>query len=398
MDVARPLEAIAGFASLLREHGLQVGIAEQQAMVQAALVVPISQTRRLDAAWRSIACQNSKQWQQWSALFERYWYPSRIKGTVKTSGQTRQARHSRDMRQLVQDLQNQLEASSRPNQSAPQGRDSALDAVAQANDDMLSRAQGGASRTEALDDRSRSQWLPQDLSRLQNLADLLAKRLRKRLTRRWQDHPQGRRLDIRRSCRMSLATGGVPIRPAWRRPRREQPQLFVLVDVSRSMETHAQLFLRFSRAFIAAMQTRVFVFHTRLAEITPLLKRDSLHVQEKINAVTAGFAGGTRIATSVMDFQTVHARAQLRRGSLVWVFSDGYDADEPEQLAHQLRALVHRGARIDWFHPGPKTPRSAALQSCSTLIRAFHRIDSLRDLENLAKSFNIDFTRTKKYQ
>ncbi|MEY3105272.1 MAG: hypothetical protein RJA72_1304, partial [Pseudomonadota bacterium] len=80
MDVARPLEAIAGFASLLREHGLQVGIAEQQAMVQAALVVPIGQTRRLDAAWRSIACQNSKQWQQWSALFERYWYPSRIKG------------------------------------------------------------------------------------------------------------------------------------------------------------------------------------------------------------------------------------------------------------------------------------------------------------------------------
>ncbi|NBT71974.1 MAG: VWA domain-containing protein, partial [Betaproteobacteria bacterium] len=154
------------------------------------------------------------------------------------------------------------------------------------------------------------------------------------------------------------------------------------------METHAQLFLRVARAFVAAMQSRVFVFHTRLTEVTPLLKRDSLHVQEKINAVTAGFAGGTRIATSVMDFHKIHARAQLRRGSRVWVFSDGYDADEPEQLADQLRALVQRGALIDWFHPGSKIPSSAALRPCSTIIRNFHRMDSLRDLETLSKILN----------
>ncbi|NBQ79084.1 MAG: VWA domain-containing protein [Betaproteobacteria bacterium] len=356
MEHARPLEAIAGFAAMLREHGLKVGIPEQQAMVHAALALPPARYPCLEAAWRAITCQSAAQWKSWSALFEQYWYPHRLKGQVKTSGQTRHARHRPDIRQLVQELQSQLGATKRPQDVASKAMDSA--------------------------------WLPQDLSRLQMLADLIAMRLRKRLSRRWQDDQNGRRLDIRRTCRRSLATGGIPLRPAWRRSRPEQPQLFVLVDVSRSMETHAQLFLRVARAFVAAMQSRVFVFHTRLTEVTPLLKRDSLHVQEKINAVTAGFAGGTRIATSVMDFHKIHARAQLRRGSRVWVFSDGYDADEPEQLADQLRALVQRGALIDWFHPGSKIPSSAALRPCSTIIRNFHRMDSLRDLETLSKILN----------
>ena len=35
--LAEPLASIAGFAALLRDHGLKVGIAEQQAMVRAAL-------------------------------------------------------------------------------------------------------------------------------------------------------------------------------------------------------------------------------------------------------------------------------------------------------------------------------------------------------------------------
>ncbi|MDE2296783.1 MAG: hypothetical protein KGK18_01315, partial [Burkholderiales bacterium] len=44
---ARPLESIAGFAALLRDHGLKVGVAEQQAMVNAALRVPLERAAQL---------------------------------------------------------------------------------------------------------------------------------------------------------------------------------------------------------------------------------------------------------------------------------------------------------------------------------------------------------------
>jgi uncharacterized protein with von Willebrand factor type A (vWA) domain len=382
---AEPLQAIAGFAALLREHGLKVGVAEQQAFVRAALAMPVQRSLQVGAAWRAIACHDARSWRQWPELFERYWMPHRSSGRVRVSGQTRPAR---SLQQVVQQLQQSLADSG---SAPPQGRqslDTALHSAPEAQGgsetDAAPRAQGGASRTEALHDRSLSQWLPQDLSRLDNLAERIARRLRVRLTRRWQDQPRGARLDLRRTLRASLKTGGVPISPAWRRQRREKPRVFMLVDVSRSMETHAQLFLRIARAFVLALGARVFVFHTRLAEVTPLLLRDSAAVQEKINAVTAGFGGGTRIATSLADFHGVHARAQLNRSAQVWVLSDGFDADEPQCLAEELAALRRRGARVTWFHPAEQRPASQAVQAAVPLISRFVRLNSLRDLARAA--------------
>jgi len=374
---AQPLEAIAGFAALLRDHGLKVGIAEQRAMVRAALALPVERARALDPAWRAIACHDARDWKRWPDLFERYWHPERQRGSVRASGQTRPERQARDLRQIVQSLHDSL------GQPGNGRADTALDGP-EGEAGGPERARGGASRTEALHDRSLSEWLPQDLALLDQIAERIARRLRRRLTRRWRDDPRGARLDLRRTLRASLGTGGLPLAPAWRRQRREKPRVFILVDVSRSMETHAQLFLRIARAFVLALQARVFVFHTRLAEVTPLLQRDSANVQEKINAVTAGFGGGTRIATSVADFHRVHARAQLGRNARVWLLSDGFDADEPQRLAEELAAVRAHGARITWFHPGEAAPASAALKPCRPLIERFVRLNRLRDLATAA--------------
>jgi len=345
-----------------------------------ALHLPIDRAAHLDAAWRAIACHDARDWRRWPDLFERYWHPHRTKGTSRVSGETRP---SRNLQQLVQSLHDGLAGAPRSASS-----DTALQAAEPAQSESPSeRARGGASRTDPLHDRSLSQWLPQDLAQLERLAEQIAQRLRKRLTRRWHDHPTGRRLDVRRTLRASLRTGGLPLHPVWRAPRRERPRLFMLVDVSRSMETHAQLFLRIARAFVSAMGARVFVFHTRLAEVTPLLRSDSAAVQEKVNAVTAGFGGGTRIATSVADFHAVHARAQLTRRSRVWVLSDGFDADAPERLAEELARVRARGARIDWFHPADNAPASQAMQAVRAqggLVERFHRLNSLRDLAAVA--------------
>jgi uncharacterized protein with von Willebrand factor type A (vWA) domain len=128
----------------------------------------------------------------------------------------------------------------------------------------------------------------------------------------------------------------------------------------------------------------VFVFHTRLAEVTPLLQRDSAAVQEKVNAVTAGFGGGTRIATSLADFHRVHAKAQLGRSARVWILSDGFDADEPGRLAEELAVVRSRGAHVVWWHPSPGRPASDAIQAALPLIDRFIRLASLRDLAQAA--------------
>ena len=107
---AQPLESIAGFAALLRDHGLQVGVAEQRAMVQAALRLPIERAAQLDPAWRAIACHDARDWRRWPELFERYWHPQRTRGQVRVSGQTRP---SRNLQQLVQSLHEGMAAGAR---------------------------------------------------------------------------------------------------------------------------------------------------------------------------------------------------------------------------------------------------------------------------------------------
>ncbi len=378
-----PSERLASFAGLLREHGLTVGVAEQQAMLQTALHFGPLQEKPLKAAWRAIACHSHREWQLWPDVYERFWHPEKLRGGVKVSGQTRP---SRNLRQSVQALHDQMDAAQQPKTQAARQQ-----AASQTAGDMPSvgldehnagipRAQGGASRTEALHQRDGQMWLPQELNALQQLARQITAKLQPRPTRRWRLAPRGQRLDLRQTLRRSVAWGGELMQPAWKVKRLEPPRLFILADVSRSMESHAALFLRVARAFALEADARVFVFHTRLAEVTSYMQRDTPAIQEKVNAVTAGFGGGTRIAASLQDFARQHARAQLNRGSRVWVFSDGFDTDAPELLSAAMQEVRARGARITWFHPTRQVPAAAAVQQARRCIERFVPFASLADL------------------
>lgn len=377
-----PSERLAGFAALLREHGLTVGVAEQQAMLQAALYFGPVHERPLQAAWRAIACHSQREWQLWPDVYERFWHPEKLRGGVKVSGQTRP---SRNLRQSVQAMHDQMDAAQQPasqpgQNAAPQTAGDMPSAAQDNNDAGTPRAQGGASRTEALHQRDGQMWMPQELSALQSLARQITAKLQPRATRRWRVAPRGQRLDLRQTLRRSVGWGGELLQPAWQVKRVEPPRLFILADVSRSMESHAALFLRVARAFALEADARVFVFHTRLAEVTPYMQRDTPAIQEKVNAVTAGFGGGTRIAASLQDFARHHARAQLNRGARVWVFSDGFDTDGPELLSAALQEVRARGARITWFHPTRQVPAAGALQRARAMIDRFVPLASLADL------------------
>jgi len=383
-------ERLARFAELLREHGMTVGVAEQQAMLHAATLCGALREPVVAAAWRAIACHSHREWKLWDDIYQRFWHPEKLRGGVKVSGQTRP---SRSLRQSVQQMHEQMEkdaAASRPggDSTAPQ---TASDLASSADSDdsgSSPRAQGGASRSEALQQRDGQMWLPQELSALRQLARQITAKLQPKATRRWRCAPNGRRLDVRQTLRGSVACGGELAQPSWRVKRTEPPRLFILADVSRSMESHAALFLRVARAFALEADARVFVFHTRLAEVTSLMHRDTAAVQEKVNAVTAGFGGGTRIAASLQDFSRNHARAQINRGARVWVFSDGFDTDEPALLGQALKEVRARGARVTWFHPTRQVPEAAALQRARGLIERFVPLASLADLANARASLH----------
>jgi uncharacterized protein len=375
----RPLEAIAGFAAHLREHGYRVGVPEQQAMLRTALLLGVGEHDRVEAGWRSLVCGGPEQWRRFPELFRHYWFPDRRRGGVRVGGV---ARPRADLRQLVAELKSSAPAAGAGIPSVP----GVSGQAASEESSDADHARGGASAADPLQRRDFRAWLPEDLDRLNRTVEAIARRLRARLTRRRRIDARGRTLDLRKTLRRSLRTGGVPFEPAWQERRRERPRLFILVDVSRSMELYARFFLQVARAFAQVLHARVFVFHTRLYELTPLLRRPSPRAQEKIDAFTAGFGGGTRIASCLGEFVRLHGRGALSRSARVVVMSDGFDSDEPGELARTLGAIRARGARIYWLHPSRRPPQSMALAACAGIVTAFapvHNQESLSRLEVL---------------
>lgn len=390
MAATDPRRQLGEYAHYLREHGFVLGYAEVELMMRAAAALPLDQWQRMEALWRGIASGSRKQWLKYPELHQAYWFPHKVKGSTRSTGLTRR---SRSLPELVQQMHSDLGQAPppSPHSQAPQPTLGVADHGGNGElEESLAppRAQGGASRTAPLEERDFSEWQASDLDRFEPLVEQFKRRLRQQLIRRLQPTQTGPRVHLRRSLRAALATGGELVQLHHVRRQRRQPRVAVLVDVSRSMEVHAQFFLRLSRAFVEVMDARAFVFHTQVAEITPLMKQRSQRVQEKINAVTFGFGGGTRIATSLHEALYTHLGRALGRGDLFLVFSDGYDTDEPGALAEVLAQVRARGARVGWLHPTVEAPTSAAMELAAVHVTRFLPAHNLASLARLPELLN----------
>ncbi len=395
MAAIDPRQQLGEFAHYLREHGFVLGYAEVALMARAAAALPLDQWQRVEALWRGIASGSRRQWLRYPELHQAYWFPYRVKGSTRSSGLTRK---ERSLPELVQQMHSEMGQTPPAGRQEPPVGQPTLGLADQAGAGELEdasgppRAQGGASRTAPLEQRDFADWQPGDLDRFEPLVEALQRRLRSQLLRRLRHAQSGAQIHLRRSLRAALATGGELVQLHHVRRQRRQPKVVVLVDVSRSMEVHAQFFLRLARAFVEVMDARAFVFHTRLAEVTPLMKRRSERVQDKVNAVTFGFGGGTRIASSLYEALHTHlgrgGKGALGRGDLFLVFSDGYDTDEPEALAAVLAQVRARGARVGWLHPTVQVPASAAMERAAVHVTRFLPAHNLASLARLAELLN----------
>jgi uncharacterized protein with von Willebrand factor type A (vWA) domain len=106
-----------------------------------------------------------------------------------------------------------------------------------------------------------------ELAEIERALHPLARRLAVRLSRRRRGGSG--RLDVRRTLRAGLSSGGVPADPRFRRPHRSKPEIVLLCDVSGSVATFARFTLQIVYA-LAAQFARVqsFAFVDALDEVT----------------------------------------------------------------------------------------------------------------------------------
>lgn len=375
---------ITEFIRLARDNGFKVGLGEGLDACRMAKHFGVLNKDRLRWGLRSLICSDLDDWERFDELFEAYW------------GQRQNTRqqHIKGAPAQKKDEQQQNKNNKKGNQGSEgaaadaDGQEAEQSSETEAGEDG---SKGGASARESLM-TSNFQFLTDDgrMREMERLAERLLRRMRKRLLRRQKIQPSKGKLDLRRTFRKSLATGGLPINLAFRSRKKKLPRLILVCDVSRSMSMYSYTFMRFFRGIVGLMSdAHAFAYHTRLINITESLREQDLRkAKEKMALISGGWSGGTRIGDCLDKLNDMYGRLFNSRTVLV-IVSDGLDAGEPEILAKQMAELKRKARKIVWLNPLLGTPgyepKQQGIQAALPYVDLFapaHNLESLMALEN----------------
>jgi hypothetical protein len=214
-------------------------------------------------------------------------------------------------------------------------------------------------------------------------------RIEPRRTRRRVGAPSGPYLDMRRTFRRSLKTGGHVFDLAWQRRRRKPRPLVVLCDISGSMEPYARIFLQFIYTLRPAVdRLEAFVFATRLTRISRHLRHRDVDVAlTRSAAAIVDWGGGTRIGESFKRFNYVWGRRVLGQGSVVAILSDAWDRGDVDLLERETARLRRSCDRLLWLNPllgSPGyQPLTRGIRRVLPYVDDFLPIHNLKSLEQL---------------
>ena len=203
----------------------------------------------------------------------------------------------------------------------------------------------GGKRFDALD--------PDELARLYRMMSRLDLATPRRRTRRFERSRHGRRVDLRRTLRASLRTGGDAIHVARRRRRVVRRRLVMLCDISGSMEPYARAYLQFLTCAAGSdRRAEAFVFATRLTRLTRALaaRRPEAAIQ-RAAATAPDWSSGTRIGDALKEFNDRHGRRGIARGAVVVILSDGWERGDPTLVGREMERLARLAHRIVWVNP-----------------------------------------------
>jgi uncharacterized protein with von Willebrand factor type A (vWA) domain len=196
----------------------------------------------------------------------------------------------------------------------------------------------------------------QDLAQVHRVVAQLKRRLKTQgqETRGQRRHAQ---VDVRKTMRASLQTGGVPVELKYRPKRPRRPEIYVLCDVSTSVTSASVFFLSVLHALHDSFRKmRSFVFIERISEVTDIFhkERDFKAVSEAIarDSGVADISGYTDYGRVWNEF-AVLVEDDLHPRATVIVLGDAR-TNGRDPKADVFGAIAAKAGRTFWLNPEPR--------------------------------------------
>jgi uncharacterized protein with von Willebrand factor type A (vWA) domain len=388
-EVTLDLPAVVGaFTERLRLNGVPVTPEHAIQFARALSIVNPITRRRLYATARAVLVSDSAQLKAFDAVFfsifgsqdDDRFEPEELQGVTspdddspKPETKTREAREGQDAGENIATTS----ASDEEDEEEEDDGDAVEIPIKQASDDEVL----GRKNFDALE--------PHELAQLYKLMSRLQLSTPKRRTRRKKKGRRGEHVDMRRTLRASLRTGGDPIRLFHRHRRIEPRRLVMLCDISGSMEPYARAYLQFlTCAAGAGPNAEAFVFATRLTRLTRALAgRNPERAIQRAAAAAPDWSSGTRIGDALKKFNDTHGRRGMARGAVIVILSDGWERGDPHLVGQEMERLARLAHQIIWVNPrvsasdfAPQAGgMAAALPHCDALVSG-HTVKALSEV------------------
>lgn len=237
--------------------------------------------------------------------------------------------------------------------------------------------------------------LPENLNFLSATADMaelrravrpLARKLATRVAMKRRRATRGH-IDLRRTLRHSLSTGGVPMDPVLRHRAPHRPELFVLCDVSGSVSRFARFALMLTHALSAQFsRVRSFAFVDAIDEVTRFFEHeDFVAAVERMNeeAKVVSDDGHSDYGTVIERFLDEYGSDVGPKATLL-ILGDAR-TNYRSRKTWALKELAARARHVYWLNPEPiydwDTGDSAASEYAA-VVDDMVEVRNLRQLED----------------
>ncbi|MBE7637419.1 VWA domain-containing protein [Sneathiella sp. P13V-1] len=388
-------ENILHFARTLRRAGLPVGPGRVIEALRAVECAGLQ--RRDDFYWtlHSVFVNRHDQWPLFDQAFHIFWKnPDILKKMMDMMLPTTYLdKVSGDEDEISKRLSQALAPDEAP--------DSDND---QENEEVEINAELTTSESELLQEKDFEDMSTEELEEAKKAMQSLKLPIREVRTRRLVARSSGNRIDMRRTLRAALRSGGATIPLRYRTNIKKHPPLVIMCDISGSMSQYSRMLLHFLHA-ITNDRDRVhtFVFGTRLTNITRYMRyRDVDEALDAVSEKVEDWSGGTRIGSTIEEFNKYWSRRVLGQGAVVLFISDGLDRDQADILGPEMERLHKSCRQLIWLNPllrydgfEPKARGIKAILPHVDIFRTVHNLQSLSDLSEILSQpdTNTDNTR-----
>jgi uncharacterized protein with von Willebrand factor type A (vWA) domain len=374
---------IVHFVRALRIAGLKIGPGAAVDAIFAVQAIGIGDREEFKAALRATLVSRREDMALFDEMFSLFWIsPGQIRKIKQLMGQF-SPRTPRDQKANPGRTRasNALMESRRRPPDKPQPPETDVDARFTTSSDEMLRSLDFEQMSLAEMNRAKKA-----MEKITLPADSIK-------TRRYKRSNAGR-IDPQATMRTFLRSGGDIMLPSFRQRREIQPPLVVLADISGSMSQYTRIFLHFFH-ILTARRRRVstFLFGTRLTNVTRQMRlRDPDQALDECAALVKDWSGGTRIGTTLLEFNRLWSRRVLGQRATVLLLTDGLERDDIESLRTEIDRLHRSCRRLIWLNPLLRfdgfEPRAAGIKAMLPHVDEFRPIHNLTSLTDLVHALS----------